>query len=170
MQEIQIQIDELMKILATKLIQQSKKVTTVESCTGGGISSALTSVSGSSAFIEQAFVTYSNSAKMRLVGVEAHVLEEYGAVSELVVQQMAKGGQTKAQSDYAIAVSGVAGPTGGSVEKPVGTVWIALATPKQLISNVYQFSGDREKIRLQSILQALKTLYEDVCKSEKGNL
>lgn len=158
----QSRIDNVMQKLSIELLAKNKIVTTVESCTGGGISGALTAVSGSSAYIEQAFVTYSNEAKIRLVGVSRESLESYGAVSEIVVKQMAEGGRKNANSDFAIAVSGVAGPTGGSEDKPVGTVWIGLATPTELITERCFFLGDRAAVREQTVLRSLELLYEQI--------
>lgn len=162
MQNFQSEIDAVMRLLSEKLIFSKKKVTTVESCTGGGISSALTAVSGSSAYIEQAFVTYSNEAKQRLVGVSAQSLQSDGAVSESVVRQMAEGGRAKASADFALAVSGVAGPTGGTTEKPVGTVWIALASQEETIARQCLFKGDRQQVREQTVLHALKLLEKNI--------
>lgn len=162
MANYQNQIDQIMQTLSQKLIEKQVKVTTVESCTGGGISASLTAISGSSAYIDQAFVTYSNEAKMRLVGVSKLALEEHGAVSEIVVQQMSEGGLKKANADFSIAVSGIAGPTGGTEEKPVGTVWIALATSAQTICQRFLFKGDRTQVREQTILAALQLLEKQV--------
>lgn len=156
----QSKIDSVMQKLSAEMLAKNKTVTTVESCTGGGISSALTAVSGSSGYIEQAFITYSNEAKTRLVGVSAESLAVHGAVSEAVVRQMAEGGRKSANSDFAIAVSGVAGPTGGSEDKPVGTVWIGLATPTETIAERCFFPGDRAAVREQTILRSLELLYK----------
>nr|VXZ81351.1 Uncharacterized protein (competence- and mitomycin-induced) [Klebsiella pneumoniae] len=103
-------------------------VTTAESCTGGWIAKAITDIAGSSAWFERGFVTYSNEAKSQMIGVSEATLRDNGAVSEPVVVEMAIGALRAARADYAISVSGVAGPDGGSVEKPVGTVWFGVAS------------------------------------------
>lgn len=135
-------------------------ITTVESCTGGGISYALTDTPGSSAYIEQCFVTYSNEAKMALADVSAASLLQYGAVSQAVVEEMAQGGAKRANAQVAIAVSGVAGPTGGSAEKPVGLVWFGWQIGTDTYSQAQQFSGNRAEVRSQAIAFALKNLVE----------
>lgn len=112
------------------LIEQEATVTTVESCTAGGIAAALTDIAGSSAWFEMGWVTYSNVSKQEMVGVDGGTLERDGAVSAQVVAQMADGGRARADAQFALAVSGIAGPGGGSEDKPVGTVWFALSTPE----------------------------------------
>ncbi len=152
--------------LDSKIIEQSRKIgallsdkkmtiTTVESCTGGGISYALTEIPGSSAYVERCFVTYCNNAKNELVGVSQMALDTYGAVSKDVVSQMAQGGQFKAKADFAIAVSGIAGPGGGSEHKPVGTVWFGFATPHTVVTQCLVFDGDRGEVRKNAIYHAL---------------
>lgn len=139
-------------------------ITTIESCTGGGISYALTDTAGSSAYIEQCFVTYSNEAKTALADVSPETLARVGAVSEEVVLEMANGGAKRANADVAIAVSGIAGPSGGSAEKPVGLVWFAwkVLDKTQAMSKV--FSGSRAEVRTQAIafaLENVQTLLKD---------
>jgi nicotinamide-nucleotide amidase len=133
-------------------------VTTAESCTGGLIAKMLTDVAGTSKFFKQAFVTYSNESKTEALGVPAAMIEAHGAVSEEVVRAMAKGAMARAEAAYAMAVSGIAGPDGGTPEKPVGTVWIALAHPDGVDARVFLFSGDREMIRDRSAKTALTML------------
>ncbi|MFC0120204.1 CinA family protein [Pseudoalteromonas xiamenensis] len=133
-------------------------ITTIESCTGGGISYALTDTPGSSAYIEQCFVTYSNAAKSALANVSTETLAAFGAVSEQVVREMANGGASAAHADVAIAVSGIAGPSGGSVEKPVGLVWFAWKVLDKTMSVSHTFSGNRSEVRSQAIAFALENL------------
>ena len=136
-------------------------VTTAESCTGGWIAKAITDIAGSSAWFERGFVTYSNEAKSQMIGVSEATLRDNGAVSEPVVVEMAIGALRAARADYAISVSGVAGPDGGSVEKPVGTVWFGVASAKgEGITRRECFSGDRESVRRQATEYALKTLWQ----------
>jgi nicotinamide-nucleotide amidase len=119
--------DELAQMLGQLLMAQNWRITTAESCTGGLIAGALTDVSGSSSWFEQGVVTYSNRAKQNLLGVPSSVFDEHGAVSEACVMAMASGALRTSGADIAVSVSGVAGPGGGSAEKPVGTVWLAWA-------------------------------------------
>lgn len=132
------------------------KITTAESCTGGGISEAITAISGSSAWFEYGFVTYANSAKQALLGVTSKSLESYGAVSEQVVVEMAQGALEKSGADIAIAVSGIAGPGGGSEEKPVGTVWLAWAQKgKGVSASRFLFPGDRLQVRSRAVAEGM---------------
>ncbi|GGF74711.1 CinA family protein [Alteromonas lipolytica] len=141
------------------LRQRGWTVSCAESCTGGGIAYALTSVAGSSDWFRQSFVTYSNTAKHALVGVEQATLEQFGAVSSQVVLEMAEGTAREAQAECALAVSGIAGPGGGSTEKPVGTVWFGIHIDGKTDSVVQQFDGDREAVRTQAIAFAIATLH-----------
>lgn len=137
------------------LLQRNWKVTTAESCTGGWLAQAITSVAGSSAWFEAGFITYANLAKQRMLGVQSATLAAYGAVSEAVVQEMAHGALLSAQADCAIAISGIAGPGGGTAQKPVGTVCCAWVTQEQNVSRTFMFQGSRESIRRQSVVAAL---------------
>ena len=130
-------------------------VTTAESCTGGGIAEAITRIAGSSAWFEAGFVTYSNEQKTRQLGVPAPLFEQVGAVSREVVEAMARGAQRGSGARFAVAVSGVAGPGGGSPEKPVGTVWLAWAVADRIFARRFQFAGDRQAVREQSVEAAL---------------
>ncbi len=130
-------------------------VTTAESCTGGGIAEAITRIAGSSAWFEAGFVTYSNEQKTRQLGVPAPLFEQVGAVSREVVEAMARGAQRGSGARFAVAVSGVAGPGGGSPEKPVGTVWLAWAVAERMFARRFQFTGDRQAVREQSVEAAL---------------
>src|SRR5579885_1839388 len=127
------------------------RIVTAESCTAGWIAKALTDVPGSSGWVDSGYVTYSNAAKMRDVGVAARTLDEHGAVSEATVREMANGALRAAGVEMAIAVSGIAGPDGGTAEKPVGTVWFAVAAPEAqgpaTLCERRLFSGDREQVR-----------------------
>lgn len=134
-------------------------VTTAESCTGGWLAKAITDIAGSSAWFERGFVTYSNEAKAQMIGVREETLAQHGAVSEPVVVEMAIGALKAARADFAVAISGIAGPDGGSEEKPVGTVWFAFASDSgEGITRRECFSGDRESVRRQATTYALQTL------------
>ena len=155
------QISSLCSQLADLLIEQDLMVATAESCTGGDIGARLTDLSGSSAWFAGGIISYSNSAKQNLLGVAEASLQNHGAVSEQVVLQMAQGACTQLRTDLAVAVSGVAGPTGGSAEKPVGTVWIAWAwrdSKRGATSRCFSFSGDRDAIRQATVTAALSGL------------
>ncbi|ECY9796662.1 nicotinamide-nucleotide amidase [Salmonella enterica subsp. enterica serovar Enteritidis] len=134
-------------------------VTTAESCTGGWLAKAITDIAGSSAWFERGFVTYSNEAKAQMIGVREETLAQHGAVSEPVVVEMAIGALKAARADFAVAISGIAGPDGGSEEKPVGTVWFAFVSGEG-ITRRECFSGDRESVRRQATTYALQTLWQ----------
>ena len=154
------------KQLANLLIQKNWQMTTAESCTGGMIAAACTDLSGSSAWFERGFVTYSNAAKMESLGVAASVLAEHGAVSEPVARAMAQGALAHSRAQVAVAVTGVAGPTGGSSAKPVGTVWFGFATPGRVVSETRRFDGDRAAVRQATVQHALQRLVELVSAQE----
>jgi len=146
-----------------RLAASRQRAATAESCTGGWIAKALTDVSGSSAWFEGGFVTYSNEAKVRDLGVRVATLEAHGAVSEAVVREMARGALRVTGVDVALSVSGIAGPGGGSADKPVGTVWfgVARAAPEYRdLAERRHFDGDREAIRRQAVAFALEWLIE----------
>ena len=141
-------------------------VTTAESCTGGWIAKAITDIAGSSAWFERGFVTCSNEAKSQMSGGSEATLRDNGAVSEPVVVEMAIGALREARADYAISVSGVAGPDGGSVEKPVGTVWFGVASVSgQGVTRRECFAGDREAVRRQATAYALNLLWQQFLQS-----
>ena len=144
--------------IAEQLTARKQTVTCAESCTGGLLSAALTSVAGSSAYFERAFITYSNQAKSQLLDIKNETLRHYGAVSEEVVREMALGALIAAKSDYALSISGIAGPGGGTVNKPVGLVWFGFATKQRIWAKQHQFLGDREEIRHQAVQYALAIL------------
>lgn len=129
-----------------------------ESCTGGWIAKVMTDVPGSSAWFDRGFVTYSNQSKMEMLGVRADTLGFFGAVSEQVVLQMAGGALARSRADVSVAVSGIAGPGGGSQYKPVGTVWMAWADEKRAVAERCWFAGGREQIRRQTVIHALQQL------------
>jgi nicotinamide-nucleotide amidase len=145
-------------LLADLLLKRQWKLATAESCTGGLIAAACTELSGSSNWFERGFVTYSNEAKTELLDVDATLIASHGAVSEAVVRAMAQGALQHSHAQVAVAVTGVAGPTGGSAEKPVGTVWFGWATPQGTTSRVHHFAGDRVAVRAATVHQALATL------------
>ena len=149
---------QLSRQLGVALQARGWRVTTAESCTGGGVASAITDIAGSSEWFEYGFVTYANRAKESLLGVMSAALQQHGAVSEPVVEQMAEGALRAAGADLAVAVSGVAGPGGGSADKPVGTVWFAWADSGETTTALHRIDGDREQVRQQAVIIALQGL------------
>src|SRR4051812_23227235 len=133
---------------------------TAESCTGGWVAQAVTAVAGSSAWFERGFVTYSNAAKRELLGVGKRTLQKHGAVSEETAREMARGALKRSRANVALAVTGIAGPSGGSATKPVGMVCFAWAIPRQTFSETHSFKGGRESVRRQSVMRALEGLLE----------
>ncbi len=156
------ELQQLSAAIGERLKAKEATVSCAESCTGGWIAKVFTDIGGSAAWFEYGFVTYSDSAKQELVGVSAASLAQYGAVSEAVVREMAQGARRVAQADYAVSVSGIAGPDGGSAEKLVGTVWFGFAVPDgRVVAKSQLFQGDREEVRRQSVAFALQTLQSD---------
>lgn len=151
-------IPELVEQLASELKARGQMVVTAESCTGGLIAGACTELSGSSDWFERGFVTYSNAAKTELLGVPAALIDVHGAVSEPVARAMAAGAVANAHAHWSVAVTGVAGPTGGSPEKPVGTVWFGWATPAGVFTEHRRFDGDRAAVRQATVAHALTGL------------
>lgn len=142
--------------LAELLIKRNKKLTIAESCTGGWIAKVLTDLAGSSVWFERGFVTYSNQAKHEMLGVAEATIERYGAVSRETVAEMAAGALKNSHADFSLSVSGIAGPGGGSEDKPVGLVWFAWADKEGAISSAKNiFSGDRDEVRKQAVIFAL---------------
>jgi len=137
-------------------------LSTAESCTGGGVAQIITAVAGSSAWFDRGFVTYSNAAKQEMLGVSATTLEIHGAVSEATVLEMAQGALKYSHAQVSLAISGIAGPSGGSVEKPVGTVWIGWAFPEKIFAIPFLFTGDRAAIRQQAVYAALNQLQQEL--------
>ena len=146
----------LVQRLAAQLLQKQQKICTAESCTGGLIAKTFTDLAGSSDWFDRGFVTYSNQAKSDMLAVPASVIDGYGAVSEAVATAMASGALRHSEADIAIAVTGVAGPGGGSEEKPVGTVWIAIASRQQSQAIKCLFAGDRDAVRQATLLRAIE--------------
>ena len=144
----------------TKLKEKQLKLATAESCTGGLIAAMITSIAGSSEIFDRGFVTYSNQAKMDMLGVQPHTLEKYGAVSAQTAEEMAAGALKNSLADIAISVTGIAGPGGGSPEKPVGTVYIGLGHKDwQTGESVkYQFEGTRTRIRELTAQESLERI------------
>lgn len=152
--------EHLCGLLAHLLIDKQLHLVTAESCTGGMISAACTDLAGSSVWFERGFVTYSNQAKTELLDVPERVLRRAGAVCGPVAKAMAEGALAHSHAQVAVAVTGVAGPGGGSPAKPVGTVWFGFALPGQTISEKCQFAGDRAAVRQATVRHALKRLVE----------
>jgi nicotinamide-nucleotide amidase len=154
-------VEPLVRELADALRARGLKLVTAESCTGGLIAAACTAVAGSSDWFERGFVTYSNEAKTEAIGVDAALIAAHGAVSEEVARAMAAGALAHARAQLAVAVTGVAGPAGGTRAKPVGTVWLALAghggAPE---AERLQLGGDRTAVREQTVEHALRRLIE----------
>jgi nicotinamide-nucleotide amidase len=149
-------VNALARKVGRRLKASGAKLATAESCTGGWVAQAVTAISGSSAWFERGFVTYSNEAKQEMLGVKRATLKKHGAVSEETAREMAKGALKKSRATIAVAVTGVAGPTGGTPGKPVGMVCFSWATKKALRSETRRFRGNRERVRRQSVVHALK--------------
>ena len=147
-------------VLSEALLAKHALMATAESCTGGLIAASCTDLPGSSAWFERGFVTYSNEAKTDMLGVPAALISRHGAVSEEVAKAMALGALHHSKADFSVAVTGIAGPSGGSEEKPVGTVWLAWAqkNPAQCISVRKVFTGDRQSVRAATTALALEQL------------
>ena len=144
-----------------KLVVWGWVLTSVESCTGGMVFSRLTDIAGASGVLDRGFITYSNQAKQDMVGVPQQLLEQFGAVSQEVASAMASGGLAQAGADIAVAISGIAGPSGGSANKPVGLVWIAVALRTgEIDSRSYHFTGNRQDIREAATIAAFQQILE----------
>ena len=144
--------------LAATLRQRGWRLATAESCTGGLIAAACTDLAGSSDWFERGFVTYSNAAKTELLGVPAALIATHGAVSEPVARAMAEGALARSRAQLSVAVTGIAGPTGGSEDKPVGTVWFGWCGGGQTLAERQVFAGDRAAVRAQTVRWALDDL------------
>ncbi len=154
-------IDALAHRLVHRLRETGQLLATAESCTGGWVAQAVTAIPGSSNCFDRGFVTYSNRAKQEMLGVAAQTLAQHGAVSEAVVREMAAGALANSPADLVVSISGIAGPGGGSPDKPVGTVWIAWQK-RGLAACVsgFRFAGEREQVRQQAVDMALRGLLD----------
>lgn len=147
---------QLAEQLGAALAQRKLVLTTAESCTGGWVAKAVTDIPGSSGWFDRGFVTYTNEAKQEMLGVKAATLEEFGAVSEQTAREMACGALAWSHAQISLAISGIAGPGGATVHKPVGTVWLAwCGTFFEVRSQVEHFRGDRDDVRQQAVISAL---------------
>ena len=157
-------IEELSAALVSEFLNAGKSISAAESCTGGWIAKSITDVAGSSACFGYGVVSYSNGAKESLLAVSPATLHQHGAVSERTVVEMAEGCMKLSGSDFSVAVSGIAGPDGGTDDKPVGTVWLAWATRRggeiTTEAEKCRFGGDRHQVRLQTVIKALQGLRE----------
>jgi nicotinamide-nucleotide amidase len=156
--------------LATEVLEacRAERITlaTAESCTGGLIAGCLTAIAGSSDVVDRGFVTYSNAAKTDMLGVPAEMIQAHGAVSQPVAEAMAAGACERAKAGVAVSVTGVAGPGGGSPEKPVGTVWIGVARQGQpATARKFLFKGDRTDVRMQTVVEALRMILKALAAS-----
>ncbi len=151
---------ELCERLAQALLARGWMLATAESCTGGLIAAACTDLSGSSLWFERGFVTYSNEAKQELLGVDPALIGQHGAVSEPVARAMAFGAVRHSRAQVGVAVTGIAGPTGGNPQKPVGTVWFGSQVDGRLSSELRRFDGDRAAVRAATVRHALQRLLE----------
>ena len=151
--------------LANTLRQLGWKLCTAESCTGGLIAGACTDLAGSSDWFDRGFVTYSNAAKVEMLSVPLHLIDQHGAVSEPVARAMAEGALAHSKAQVSVAVTGVAGPSGGSADKPVGTVWFAWCLNGKTSSERQHFDGDRAAVRGATVLHALSGLMARLIKS-----
>ncbi|MEA9601003.1 CinA family protein [Polynucleobacter sp. MG-28-Ekke-A2] len=149
---------DLTKTLAAILLSRNWLVSLAESCTGGLVSATLTELAGSSEWFERGYITYSNEAKTECLEVPARLIESHGAVSEPVAKAMAEGARINSGSDVAISITGIAGPSGGTAEKPVGTVCFGWATENQTLTKTMHFDGDRQAVRQQATEFALTEL------------
>ena len=157
----QHELETLAEQLGTLLLANRMKLATAESCTGGWVAQCLTAIAGSSAWFDRGFVTYSNEAKQEMLGVAAETLLAHGAVSQPVAVSMAEGALRNSAADWAVAITGVAGPTGGSAEKPVGTVCFAWVNKNgELETETRPFQGNRQAIRAQSVAHALTRMID----------
>jgi len=150
-------INSILEQLAPDLMQKNLRLASAESCSGGWLAKAITDLGGSSQWFECSIVSYSNQSKQDFLGVNSQTLEQHGAVSQPVVKEMVLGLLNRCQADLGVSISGIAGPGGGTKDKPVGTVWMAWAKQGQFIESIrFKFNGDRKEVRLQAVYEALK--------------
>ena len=158
---MEAELIELAKILGEQLLVKKMQIAVAESCTGGMICQMMTGVAGSSAWFERGFITYSNSSKIEMLGVDPKTIEQFGAVSEQTAKEMATGAIKNSAANCAIAVTGVAGPDGGTIDKPVGTVFVAyMLKDKPCQCEKLNLSGDRQEIRQQTTKRALQVFHK----------
>ena len=162
MQGIMNDLQALVSDIGELAIQKEIVITTAESCTAGGVAYALTAIPGSSSWFEEGFVTYSNQAKIYMLNVKSATLEKYGAVSKETVVEMANGALIQSDAQISIAISGIAGPDGGSDDKPVGTVWFAWVGVSTYQTECHCFEGGRQSVREQAIKHALVGLKREL--------
>ncbi len=155
---ITIIMQKLIKQLHMSLLKSGKTIATAESCTAGLLSSSLTQTSGSSRYFILGVTTYSNEAKEKLLGIPALIIHKFGAVSKKIALLMAKNVRKLAKSDFGVSITGITGPTGGSLQKPVGTVFIALSSKNKNSCKKFVFKGNRNSVRKQATLKALQLL------------
>jgi nicotinamide-nucleotide amidase len=162
-------VNGLARRVGRRLKAKRATLVTAESCTGGWVAQAVTAISGSSDWFERGFVTYSNEAKQEMLGVKTATLKKHGAVSEETAREMAKGALEKSRGTIAVAVTGVAGPAGGSDKKPVGMVCFSWATKRGQWSETSRFRGNRESVRRQSVIRALEGVVETLTRAGAGH-
>ena len=164
MEEFLLKTQSLKQKLYELLKEKNLKISTAESCTGGMIGACITSIPGISSYYEYGFVTYSNEAKQKLIGVKEETLNRFGAVSAQTVLEMAEGALIVSGSDIAVSVSGIAGPGGGTCEKPVGLVYIGLASKNKRLFNKFIFNGSRDEVRQQTVNMAFEMIINQIDK------
>lgn len=150
--------NDLTKTLSEILLSKAWTISLAESCTGGLVCATLTELAGSSNWFERGYITYSNEAKTECLDVSSDLIESHGAVSEEVAKAMAEGARIQSGSNVAVSITGIAGPTGGSIEKPIGTVCFGWATENQVLTKTMRFDGDRQMVRQQATEFALTEL------------
>jgi len=155
-----VQLEYFATELGARLQKHGYYLVVAESCTGGWVAEAITSVPGSSHWFDRGFVAYSEAAKREMLGVDPDTLAKYGAVSEQTALEMLKGALARSKAQVGIAITGIAGPTGGTAQRPVGTVWIAYAFAGSIYAQRSFFSGDRRSIRHQAAVTALQRLLQ----------
>ncbi len=156
------ELEHLTSRVASQLLLLRQRLAVAESCTGGWLAKCCTDLAGSSSWFERGYVTYSNQAKHDVLGVDEQLICTYGAVSKQTARAMAEGTLKQAKADISVAITGIAGPSGGSADKPVGTVWIAWATAKNVLEvNCYHFTGDRKQVRIQAVQCALEGIIKN---------
>ncbi len=149
------------QLIHDRMIAEGATLAVAESCTGGALASAFTAMAGASTYFMGGVVSYSNAAKVDLLGVDPRAIEEYGAVSEVVAVQMAEGARRALHADYAISTTGIAGPSGGTAEKPVGTIWIGIATPSRSFAVHKHCGTERSQMIMRSVAEALAQLHNE---------